>query len=228
MTIQRHLITWTLSLAGVAGLIACDGQPDPQCTVGRGEHAVRYTLKAKTGTGTCDQKKAEIVGAQAFRLPGSRPGTSEPPTVYFNAASLVTSNPSGPPSNVSASGAFLAVYPSEDHVCTVPSMSRAALTVGGVERGYQWSNVRVQSQAAIPGTQWVADVTYSEGDCSATYEAVGVFPAIRCVNAQGARDPEVCKVVRQGASLDPAFPIDCEETTNLCVLRGLPPGYGSP
>ncbi|ATB43971.1 MlpA [Cystobacter fuscus] len=222
MKTQRLLATWTFSVGCMALLGACDvGQPAPQCTVGRGDHAVRYVLK--TGSGICAQKKAEIVGAQAFRIPNS--GT--PPTVYFNAASLVTGTPSAPVA-VSASGPFTSEYPSDDNVCTVPAMSEARQVVDGVERVYRWSNVRVQGRAAIPGTQWVAELTYSEGDCTATYEAVGVFPAIKCeAGTPPVRDENLCRAVRQGSTLDPAFPIFCEETTNLCVLDGLPPALTS-
>jgi hypothetical protein len=220
MKTQRLLTAWTLSLGCVAGLGACGSeQPAPQCTVGRGDHAVRYVLKS--GTGTCAGKKAEIVGAQAFREPGS----GIPPTLYLKAASLVSATPTDP-SKVTASGQFTTEYPSDDNVCTVPALSEARQVVAGVERSYRWSNLRMQGRAAIPGTQWVADLEFSEGECTATYEAVGVFPAIRCVrtvDGQDVRDESVCRVLRQGASLDPAFPIYCEETTNLCVLDGLPP-----
>lgn len=221
MKTQRLLATWTFSVGCLALLGACGtGQPAPQCTVGRGDHAVRYVLK--TGSGTCAEKKAEIVGAQAFRIPNS--GT--PPTVYFNAASLAPGTP-GAPVTASASGPFTSEYPSDDNVCTVQAMSEARqVGVDGVERVYRWSNVRVQGRAAIPGTQWVADLVYSEGDCTASYEAVGVFPAIKCVRTvdnQEVRDESLCRAVRQGSTLDPAFPIYCEQTTNLCVLNGLPP-----
>ncbi|MET0405166.1 MAG: hypothetical protein ABW123_22320 [Cystobacter sp.] len=220
MKTQRLLISWTLVLGGVALLGACDvEQPAPQCTVGRGDHAVRYTKKA----GTCGDKKAELVGAQAFRVPGS----GVPPTLYFNAASLVLLPvpPSTTPVPTSAVGQFTTEFPSADNVCTVPSLSEASQTVDGVARGYRWSNVRVQGRASIPGTQWIADLEYSEDGCTATYEAVGVFPAIKCENAQKVRDESLCRVLRAGASLDPAFPIYCEETSNLCVLRGSPPAF---
>jgi hypothetical protein len=37
------------------------------------------------------------------------------------------------------------------------------------------------------------------------------------------RDPAICKQPRPGLTIDPAFPVTCEETTNLCVLDGEPP-----
>ncbi|HYO56145.1 hypothetical protein [Archangium sp.] len=228
MKTHRRL-AWMVPLGCAAWLGACGlEQPAPQCTVGRGDHAVRYTLK--TGTGTCAQKKAEIIGAQAFRVPGS----GVPPTLVLKPAPLAALEGKDPDAShsVMASGDFTTEYPGQDGVCAVPSMSEARQVVipepgTTLDLRYQWSNLRIQGQSAIPGTQWTAELTYSEGDCTATYEAVGVFPAIKCerkdADGKTVRDPSVCKQPRPSLSLDPAFPIICEETTNLCVLDGQPP-----
>jgi hypothetical protein len=60
---------------------------------------------------------------------------------------------------------------------------------------------------------------------------VGVFPAIKCErqekdaggNTVIVRDPRICKQPRPGLSMEPTFPIACDETTHLCVLAGQPP-----
>ncbi|HZH76034.1 MAG TPA: hypothetical protein VEY88_08375 [Archangium sp.] len=226
-------LAWILPLGSAAWLSACGGeQAPPQCVVGRGDHAVRYTLK--TGTGKCSQKKAEVVGAQAFRVPGS----GLPPTVSLKPAPLAAYEGRDPANSVLASGDFTTEYPGEDNTCVVPQLSEARQTfqpdnATTVDVSYRFSNLRIQAQAAIPGTQWVADLSYSDGDCTATYEAVGVFPAIKCEKeVQDPNDPtkkvkvpdaSLCKQPRAGLSLDPAYAIVCEETTRLCVLDGLPP-----
>ncbi|HZH79103.1 MAG TPA: hypothetical protein VEY88_23955 [Archangium sp.] len=222
----HRLIAWMAPLGCAAWLSACSvEQPLPQCAVGRGDHAVRYTLK--TGTGACAQKTAEIVGAQIFRVPGS----GIPPTLVFKPAPLAALEGRDPAHSVTASGDFSTEYPSPNGECTVAQMSEARQVVDSgsgtsMDLRYQWSNLRIQGLAAIPGTQWTAQLQYSEGDCTATYEAVGVFPAIKCekvVDGKTVRDPSVCKVPRAGLSLDPAYPIACDEATNLCVLDGMPP-----
>ena len=226
-------LAWILPLGSAAWLSACGGeQAPPQCVVGRGDHAVRYTLK--TGTGKCAKKKAEVVGAQAFRVPGS----GLPPTVSLKPAPLAAYEGRDPANSVLASGDFTTEYPGEDNTCVVPQLSEARQTfqpdnATTVDVSYRFSNLRIQAQAAIPGTQWVADLSYSDGDCTATYEAVGVFPAIKCEKeVQDPNDPtkkvkvpdaSLCKQPRAGLSLDPAYAIVCEETTRLCVLDGLPP-----
>ncbi len=228
-----RILVWMMPLGCAAWLGACGGeQPAPQCTVGRGDHAVRYTLK--TGTGSCARKTAEIVGAQVFRVPGS----GVPPTLVLKPKPLADNEgkDADPSHSVLSSGDFTTEYPGQDGACVVPGLSEARQTVSpepgaAVELSYRWSNVRIQGQAAIPGTQWMAELAYSEGDCTATYEAVGVFPAIKCERQEAGpdgkpvtvRDPRVCKQPRPGLSMDPAFPIVCDEATNLCVLDGQPP-----
>ncbi|MDC0715188.1 hypothetical protein POL68_42460 [Stigmatella sp. ncwal1] len=222
--------SWILVLGCAAALGACDAeQPLPQCTVGRGEHAVRYTLVS--GAGTCAAKRAEKLGAQIFRTPGS----GEPPSLVFKPGPFAANEGKDPAHSLTSTGNFTTEYPSKDEVCEVPTLSEArqlvARTPGTpVDVRYQWSNVRVQGSAAIPGTQWIADLTYSEDDCTATYVAVGLFPALKCERTEVrdgqnvvVRDPAICALPRPSLSIDPAFPTLCDETTNLCVLDGEPP-----
>jgi hypothetical protein len=217
-----------LTLGGAALLGACDQeQPLPQCTIGRGEHAVRYTLLS--GSGPCATKRAERVGAQIFREPGS----GIPPVLAFKPTPLAVNEGKDPntANSVTALGSFTTEYPSDGELCEAPGFSEARQVVAQTDGStldlrYQWSNVRVQGSAAIPGTQWTAELTYMENDCTATYMAVGMFPAIKCertVNGKVERDPAICQQPRPGLSIDPAFPTFCEETTNLCVLKGEPP-----
>jgi hypothetical protein len=218
----HRIVVWMMPLGCVAWLSACNmEQPLPQCAVGRGDHAVRYTLK--TGTGTCAQKTAEVVGAQIFRVPGS----GIPPTLVLKPAPLAALEGQDPAHSVMASGDFTTEYPSQSGECVVPQMSEARQAVNTVDLRYEWSNLRIQGLAAIPGTQWTGELKYSEGNCTATYEAVGVFPAIKCekkaADGTTVRDPSVCKLPRPGLSLNPAYPVTCDEATNLCVLEGMPP-----
>jgi hypothetical protein len=215
-----------LSLGGAALLGACGAeQPRPQCTIGRGAHAVRYTLVS--GSGPCATKRAEIVGAQIFREPGS----GIPPVLAFKPSPLAANEGKDTANSVIASGSFTTEYPGDDELCEAPTLSEARQRIAQadgttLDLRYQWSNVRVQGSAAIPGTQWTADLTYTQDDCMATYKAVGMFPAITCertVEGKKVRDPAICQQPRPGLSIDPAFPTFCEETTNLCVLQGEPP-----
>jgi hypothetical protein len=218
--------TWILPLGCATLLSACDtSEPLPQCTVGRGEHAVRYTLVS--GSGPCAQKHAEKLGAQIFRTPGS----GIPPSLDFKPAPLAANQGKDTANPVAAAGDFTTEYPNPQELCVVDTMSEARQRVAQADGTttdirYQFSNVRVQGSAAIPGTQWIADLTYMENDCTATYVAVGMFPALKCertVAGKVQRDPTICQQPQPGLSIDPAFPTTCDETTNLCVLAGEPP-----
>ena len=57
-------LTWILPLGCAALLSACDTkEPLPQCTIGRGEHAVRYTLVEGSGP-VCHRSGAVILVPQ--------------------------------------------------------------------------------------------------------------------------------------------------------------------
>lgn len=221
----HRILTWVMPLGCVAWLGACGGeQPDPQCTVGRGDHAVRYTLKQ--GTGTCANKKVDVVGAQAFRIPGA----GKPPSLVFKPQPLAANEGKDPDTSHSLTGTgdFTSEYP-QSRICSVPELSEARQVIVKpdttvTDTRYTWRDIVVQGQARIPGTQWTAELTYVEDGCTAVYEAVGVFPAIKCVKSDGTRDESICGLARPGlSSLDPAFPIECETSANLCVLKGTPP-----
>ena len=204
-------------VVGAAGLSACAvEQPLPQCTVGRGAHAVRY--EPVSGSGACATKVAENVGAQSFRrleIPGT------PPLLALRPASLAVSGAAD--DNITSEGSFNSEYPTrDDAACRVPALTDASQEVGGVLKHYRWSNVVLYNSAAIPGTQWTATLEYNEGDCAATFKAVGVFPSISC-RVNGQIVPEECNRPRPGLSLDPAFPVRCDTDSGLCVLDGEPP-----
>lgn len=225
------------SLATFALAVACaGGEPPPQCTVGRGGNAVRYTLVQ--GTGACANLKGEVVGAQSYRVPGS----GQPPTLALQPHALVAFQGQDPDTShlTYSSGAYTTDYPEQDDFCTVPTTSEARQSVpasgsaAARDLRYTWSNVRIYDTTEIPGTQWTADLTYSEGACTATYKAVGLFPAISCAVTQGGKpvvdangklvtDPALCASRFLGLSIDPHFPVTCDGDTGLCVLDGLPP-----
>ena len=124
---------------------------------------------------------------------------------------------------ITSQGSFNSEYPTEDDAaCMVPALTDASQEVSGVTRRYRWSNVKLYNSAAIPGTQWTATLEYSEGGCSATFKAVGVFPSISC-RVNGEIVASECNRPRPGLSLDPAFPVRCDTDSGLCVLDGEPP-----
>ncbi len=221
-------------ILGCAVLLSLSGcafeQPPVRCIVGRGGHAVRYVLKE--GSGTCALKKPEIVGVQKYNPPGEQTQTvALQPDALFQ---LVGEDADESHSPISL-GSLRQDMPGADGFCRVQDVSEGRQQVTeepGVDVRYAWSDVRFHVSAAAPGTQWLATVRYTEGSCSATYEAIGVFPAVSChvrnedgdleYNEDGTpkTDARLCRAPDYDTllALDESFPVRCDEASALCVL----------
>jgi len=88
--------------------------------------------------------------------------------------------------------------PSSDNFCEVPTLSVAQVHVPAVTEPstdpngmvvcpspaldvkYEWSNVRLVVSAAVLGTEFAADLTYTNNGCTAQYRVWAVSPAVTC------------------------------------------------
>lgn len=102
-------------------------------------------------------------------------------------------------------GDFVSTTPDDDDVCSVPKLTAATQklpeftptplgTCGFDKREipiranpypatdikHEWSNIRLYVTAAYPGTQMVGEFTYTDGGCSASYDVIGLWPAVSC------------------------------------------------
>jgi hypothetical protein len=130
--------------------------------------------------------------------------------------------------------------PAEQNLPLVPGEGGAGGT-GGIPNAqeptdvkYEWSNLKIYVTASAPGTQFEADVKYTFNGCSATFKAIGMYPAIDCsaddpATPEFETDPSVCnpnpdpdKGRAFGSGINPDFPIKCEPNEAmgfaLCVL----------
>lgn len=92
---------------------------------------------------------------------------------------------------------------------------------------YEWSNARVLVSANYQGTQFSADLKFTQDDCTAEYEVRGFYPLISC-----ASDAECCSTEadckgkgemgadRPLSGINPDFDVRCETALGYCVLRG--------
>jgi hypothetical protein len=150
-----------------------------------------------------------------------------------------------------ALGSFSSQYPDASDLCTVTGLSAArtvlssgptpsaAFPTSDVEN--TWSNVKVYVTAAAQGTQFSGDVTYTVNGCSATYHAVGVWPAHSCTTPVldptdpqqktilgQAPDNDLCNPCAQpdkglfvGSGINPDFPVTCKQ---IFPTQGSTPG----
>lgn len=98
----------------------------------------------------------------------------------------------------------------------------------------EFSNVKVYVTAAAPGTQFVADMKYSENidgqSCEATYRLVGIWPVVDCGkyteddcgNVTAEPDDSICHLTAEKAQpgsvvINPDFKTICDPNLFVCV-----------
>ena len=92
---------------------------------------------------------------------------------------------------------------------------------------YEWSNVKVLVSANYQGTQFSADLKYTQDDCTAEYEVKGLYPLIGC-----ASDLDCCSTEKECttkvdgktevlplSSINPDFDVKCSTELGFCVLN---------
>ncbi|XXT20788.1 hypothetical protein WME94_04370 [Sorangium sp. So ce429] len=233
----------------LASLVASCEQPRINCTTGHGGFAATYTLKpgSKQGEGDCDTLRGDVIGLEKYN-PSQADDREEQDLSRALLAIRTTelgalageAEGAGVPIDggaVFSMGEFASVEPDDDDVCAVASLSPAELDLPAFgERPatrirYEWSNVRVHVTAAFPGTQMTADLTYTRGECTASYSVVGLWPAVACAGQDGATDPSLCdpqadvaagRLVGSGINPDLEERVTCDPELALCVLKEPP------
>lgn len=250
------LETMGLSVGAVALATVLGGcnmqEPDRQCSVARavsdgstGSFAATYTLKEGEPhpDRSCTQLKAEPVGLQKyFSQDPSAPDTVAIRTdrmgrLVSQYAAQIDPATAGEPY---AAGALASESPGPDNFCDVPELSPAQLNVPASTTEpaqsftYEWSNLRIYNTPEIPGTQFVADLRYTENGCTAEYSVKGIWPVVRCATA-GKPDETKCDPYPdfnagrlRGSGINPIFPVKCDPVALICVLTGEVPSDRKP
>ena len=85
-----------------------------------------------------------------------------------------------------AVGPLASEGPGPDNFCDVPELGPARLEVPASSTqpaqsfSYEWSGLRVYNTPEIPGTQFIADLRYTENGCTADYTVRGIWPVVSC------------------------------------------------
>ncbi|MCP3102238.1 hypothetical protein LZ198_25545 [Myxococcus sp. K15C18031901] len=236
----------------VLALAGCTGEdPEAQCVVARavsdgsiGSFATVYTLlPGQNPDLQCAQLRPEPVGLQKYY--SSNPDA--PDTVAVRSARMgrlledFDERPDTDPGHTPYSvGAFASESPGADHFCAVPELTSTRLDVPATDTlpaqsfEYAWTNLRIYNTPGIPGTQFVADLTYTENGCTARYQAKGIWPVVGCATS-GKPDEAKCdpypdfSVGRlRGSGINPLFPVKCDPVALICVLTGDVPSDETP
>ena len=152
-----------------------------------------------------------------------------------------------------AKGDFATAKPDSDNICSVPTLTPAVQNFPALPAvdpdpedpedpglpaepatsyTYKWSNLRFYVSAAVTGTVFVGDLEYTHDGCTATYSAVGLYPAAFCDDENGDPDDNLCNAAAQpelgiavGSGINPDFKTHCDPDLLLCVFDGAPPGF---
>jgi hypothetical protein len=234
-----------LTLASACG----EARQDPQCVVARavsdgstGSFATTYTLKEGQDPNlACARLMPEAVGLQKYYSQDA----SAPDTVGLRSANmnrLLEENQTrldpDAPNQPHSVGELTTEAPGPDNFCEVPSLTPARLearSTGGATEPplsvtYAWSNLRIYNTPAIPGTQFVADLRYTENDCAADFRVKGIWPVVKCGKKVGEEmvpdeskcdpHPNPAEGRLRGSGINPLFPVTCHPEALICVLTG--------
>jgi hypothetical protein len=247
-------LRWMAISAGAAAAAvamgACGSAPEAECVVARavsdgstGSFAASYQLKAgQNPDQVCARLKPEPLGLQKFY--NQDPAGADTVGVRSSRLgqllqSFASRVSEASKASATAVGPFASTTPAEDHFCSVPQLSPTRLEVaqgvapdGGVlpaqDYGYAWSNLRIYNTPEIPGTQFTADLVYTENGCTAEYAVKGIWPVVRCQNsATKLPDDALCDPYAdfdagrlRGSGINPLFPVKCDPDALICVLTG--------
>jgi hypothetical protein len=218
-------------------------QQDPQCVVARavsdgstGSFATTYTLKAGQDPKlTCAQLKPEPVGLQKyFNRDSAAKDTVAIRTARVGKALESAVLDPDAPNQPNSVGALATDTPGPDNFCDVPTLSptrveaRASGPSPALSLTYAWSNLRIYNTTDIPGTQFVADLRYTENGCSAEFSVKGIWPVVSCGSGTPKKANEtLCDPYPdfnagrlRGSGINPLFPVKCDPVAFICVLTG--------
>ncbi len=166
--------------------------------------------------------------------------------------------PITPEPQPNAEGKFTSGQPLDDDFCEIDELTPAKVTLPlvpaveddpetpdedesvpeqpAIELAYEFSNLRFLVTADAQGTQFTADLKYTEDGCEAEYEVVGMYPVVGCTNdkeclclppAEDATKEEKAQCLPTG--INPDFAVKCfiepMQEAGVCVLAEAPPSY---
>ncbi|MEY4578328.1 MAG: hypothetical protein RL701_3031 [Pseudomonadota bacterium] len=200
---RRVLQTVSLTVGCVSGFSACD-QPSPKCNVAHGAFAAKYTLES--GEGACAELHGEVLYLQSYYAQRSRQDNRpdlDKTSIAIAPGSIVDALAGagdiqpGVEDVPYALGVFTTKEPDDNTDCIAPRLTAATLHLGPLPAAdecteaptynlrYEFSHVRVRYSASEIGTRFYADLSYTDGDCTAKYRVTALYPAVAC-----GQDPE--------------------------------------
>jgi hypothetical protein len=236
----------SITLAAYIG--ACGvAQPKPGCPIASGPFAAKYTKVS--GTGGCSELPGEMIGFEQYTVPGAKETKIAVRPYGLGARFIDDTNgeqpqvPTGDEKgvNLNAIGKFPQV-PGADDFCVASDLSVAKadfekadetlLADGGVDLpeipatsiAYEFTDLKVLVTPEAPGTQFTANVKYTQDGCTATYSAIGMWPAHGCGSDDDCDPlPNLDAGRVTGSGINPSFPVKCDMDLGMCMITKPPP-----
>ena len=264
--LQAHGNT-LICAAAAAALYGCE-QPAPRCNVAHGSFWARYELVS--GKGACAELTGEQLDVQSYYAQRSRTDTRpdydavsiaiQPFSITSalgNAAGLAEPERDDVPWGIGRLGTS---RPGADGFCRADKLAPASLRLPAVpehpidecttapeapayDLKYEFSRVRIYYTPSAIGTQFEADLTYTQDGCVARYRVSAVYPMVSCgampqvdtgagsepgLDA-GASDAEVITSVEADGGVDCPAPSepgpDPIADDSLCENAGINPDF---
>jgi hypothetical protein len=267
---KRSLVLYLSGLAvagAVVGLAAsCSDQPRIKCTAGHGPFAAVYTAMGGSDCGM----KGEQIGVEAYNYPLGDKSNLDPNHGSLGMEPLDIAGQigdRGPDPNTAhlpyAKGDWGSPEPGGDNFCSIPNMNDIEQDLPGIPAvppgpdgggakpavpalslKYHWTNVRFYNTPASPGTQLVADLSYTSTEalpdggagtpCTAQFHVVGLWPVFDCTDDNDPTKTDVTKCSPfadpsknrpTGSGISPDLLTTCDENMHVCVLAKEPPAF---
>jgi hypothetical protein len=202
--LRGHCNSFVYAGALAAALLGCE-QPDPRCNVAHGSFWAKYTLVS--GQGACAELTGEQLDVQSYYA--QRSETDKRPdydavsiaiqpfsitAALGNAAGLAEADPEDVLYGIGRIGT---ARPGADGFCRADELAAATLRLPAVPEHpvdecttapeapaydikYEFSRVRIYYTPSAIGTQFEADLTYTQDDCVAKYRVTAVYPMVSC------------------------------------------------
>ena len=264
---MRTIQLGTALLATLFGTSCSVEQPKTRCVTAKGSFSMKYTKVE--GTGACADLKGETAGVNSYwRVDGDTRSVTRGPVAIRTdeiGALLEKYGQDADSRAVAALGGFITDDPGPDGFCDVTMTSPAALKLPAVpsmpagdagmtdplpavDLTLEWSNVRFYVTAAQPGTMFTAQLKYSKSvdgqACTATYDVVGLWPAVHCEGempgpdgkpapsgqpsedlCHPCADPSVGRAF--GSGISPTLDVACDAETLSCLPKAAVPSLRS-
>lgn len=257
---NRFVLVTTSSLALAAGLGAsgCTAE-GVYCQAAHGAFSVKLTLKTGTGTCSELKGGVFGVQSYNYPDSKNRPDPAhasmaiqaEDLGLLVEDAEARLGDLPDAANHPYAQGDFGAPKPDGEDMCPVPTLTAAVQNLPALDAvpadpedpesvalpaepakafRYEWSNMAFLVTEAAVGTQFRADLSFTQDGCTATYEAWGLFPVASCDDGNGNPDVTLCNAEADpdhgrptGSGISPDFVTACDPDLLLCVLTGKPP-----